>query len=99
LVFGKGLPVRVRSISGLDNFTVREGDKLIPRGDGAIPGDDFIDPKDIELELEVIGSEAVVDQVLRTFNRRDVADPFHIKEPERPEVFVYARPLARMRTL
>src|SRR5690554_5946777 len=99
LTFGKGQPVRVRSLIGFDDYTVRDADKLIPRGDGAILSEDFLNPKDIELELLVLGTEAMVEQVIRTFNRRDTVDQFFFKEPERDEVFVYARPLARARSL
>src|SRR5690606_38695516 len=98
LTFGKGQPVRVRSLIGFDDYTVRDADKLIARGDGAIPSEDFLNPKDMELELLVLGTEAVAEQVICTFNRRVTIDQFFFKEPERVVVFVHARPLARARS-
>lgn len=101
LVIGSGTNFGIRAIRGLYDVDIESGATPIPRGDGDIPGTDYVRSKSIEIELVVEGekqSQALADDIglVRTAFQRDT-DPSKLwfKKPGEDEQFVLARPVGR----
>lgn len=101
LILGRGTFYGIKSINGLFDVDVESGSVPIPRGDGNIPGQDFLKSKNIELEL-IVEADKQSDLMATRINRVRAAfqrskDPIKLffKTPGAGEQFVLASPIGR----
>lgn len=96
LLMGKGTNVRITSIAGLDDWEVTTNSVTVPRGDGNIPGDDYVNAKMIELTMQIVNpSDGNFTAVQNAFLRQTASSPFKFKLPNRDEKLVFVRPHGR----
>jgi hypothetical protein len=100
MVFGAGTPYVWRKTEGLVGQTARVGDRDLPRGDGAVPGQHFLDPKAPILTIAVHGDKAtLLPPLLQAFRvSRDVEHPLTWRDTGWPERRVWARVVSRVIT-
>lgn len=95
---GRNTVYGIRAVRGLFDVDVKSGSVRIPRGDGNIPGQDFVLAKNIEIELIVEGekqSDTLANRIRRvrsSFQREDDPRQLYFKVPGEDEMFIYARP-------
>jgi hypothetical protein len=98
---GRGTDFGIRGIRGLFDLDINSGAVPIPRGDGDIPGEDFIQAKNIELELAVEGPKQSVTladrikEVRLAFKRAEEPAPLYFRAPGSTEQFIRVRPIGR----
>lgn len=108
--FGSGTRSKIVDLRGLFDTNVRNGDRLIPRGDGAFRGSHFALPREIIVDLRIEGDlDAVtkqpgdqliarVDALEAAFQRSESDEyPFEFLYPGEGQRFVNARVVARTR--
>lgn len=101
LTLGRNTRYGIKSVHGLFDIDVDSGSVPIPRGDGNIPGEDFLTAKNIEIELIVEAekqSQTMADRINNVrlaFQRQDKPIELYFKKPGEPEQFVLARPTGR----
>lgn len=94
LVIGKGTDYAVAAVDGLEGVPdVRVGDRNIPRGDGAVPGNHFLPGRVPILALSMSGPKADLLPPLQAAFKpaRDTEHPLTFKRPGRVERRVWAR--------
>jgi len=110
---GDGTPYDVVSVQGLEGFAMRVGDSTRERGDGAIRGSDWQEPRTIVFTLEVVGdagtvattaTQKAVEANLAALQtvlgpRRDEDWELVWQHPGRPTRRVVCRPVLRPRQL
>lgn len=109
LVFGAHTPVVPVDLRGLFDSAVRDGDRLIPRGDGALLGTHYSLPKEIIFDLRVKGAldedgrpdqnyVDLVESVEVAFQRStDEVFPLEFYFPKEGHQFINARVVNRVR--
>lgn len=101
LTVGAGTPYGIRAIRGLFDMDVESGATPIPRGDGDIPGEDWVRSKDIEIEFTVEGPkqsselQGYIEDVRLAFQRQRDPLPLWFKKPGDQEQFIRVRPIGR----
>lgn len=101
LVLGRDTPYGIRAIRGLYDMDVDSGAVPIPRGDGNIPGEDWVRAKDIELELTVEGPRQSTQlaedlaELRKVFQRQRTPQNLWVKKPGEPEQYIRVRPIGR----
>lgn len=100
LVIGRDTPYGIRSVRGLFDVDVDSGSVPIPRGDGNIPGEDFLKAKNVEIELGIEGPKqsdslaGFIRDIRETFKREDSdgsPEPLYFKVPGNEEQFIRVR--------
>jgi hypothetical protein len=102
-VLGKPGPWGIVSEEGLDDLSVLVGDRPMPLFDGSIPGVHLTQSKTVVIRLVTSGvdrdvAEANVTALENaTKAMRSVEAQYVYKQPNKPERFVWARPIRRVR--
>lgn len=101
LTFGQNCDIQVNSATGFHGYEVRTSDSDQPRGDGAIRGLDFVNPRILQFKLHIW--EPDIDgqlyeqfwQQVRSAFRPSRSDdfPLFFKRPGQPEQFIRCRPI------
>jgi hypothetical protein len=106
LVFGDNCPIMVDKAQGFEGFDVRNSDSNLPRGDGAIRGLDYVNPRAISFDLVVVEPgdvdgttyEALWASLRSTFAPSQSQDrPLVFKRPGQPERQIFCRPISLVR--
>lgn len=99
LTFGDGTDYPIVTETGLDGFSLRVGDREVPRGDGSLPGLHLRESKELFVELELAsdtgtGVEALLADVKAAFTpqRTSAFLPYVFEHGDGVEYFVRARP-------
>lgn len=104
VVMGKDTEIDILRVQGLFGMEIRDGDRAFSRGHGDLAGEHLLAPKEIFIDLEVIGDPALttywnlVYQVQRLFTTQQFPkdiDMLKFKVPGLTERFIRARPLRR----
>lgn len=101
LTIGRNTAYGIRSVRGLFDVDIESGSTPIPRGDGSIPGEDYVQAKNIEIELAVEGDKQSaslanrINNVRTAFQRQEAPIELYFKTPGASEQFVLARPIGR----
>lgn len=104
VLMGPASNIDVLRVEGLFDMDIRDGDREWTRNHGDLAGEHLLAPKDILIDLEVIGDPTLttywddVYEAQRVFTTRQFpsdADQLHFKVPGLPERFVRARPTRR----
>lgn len=104
MVIGKDTNIDVLRVQGLFNMEISDGDRPFTRTHGHLPGDHLLSPKEIFIDLEVIGDPALqaywdeVYNIQQLFTTRQFpvsTDLLKFKVPGLPEQFLRARPFRR----
>jgi tail protein len=100
-VLGDGTPWEVMSWAGLEEFTTRGSDIVLPTAWGAFPGSSYVDPKVVVITVESINP---IDMLLLESallppqnSTPDTLVPIRWKFPNRDELMVYGRCSRRSR--
>ena len=101
-LFGTGTNFGIRSIDGLENMTVRSGDRELPRGHGSVPGPHYVAAKDPVFELVVRNGGSAATLAARLAELREAFQvdsdaahrPLTWKRPGMPERVAYLAPIA-----
>jgi hypothetical protein len=102
-VLGKPGPWGIVSEEGLDDLAVFDGDRPMPLFDGSIPGVHLTQSKTVILRLVTSGvdrdvAEANVTALENATRAMRASEAQYVfKQPNKPERFVWARPIRRVR--
>lgn len=97
-IMGRNTVYGIRAVRGLFDVDINSGSVPIPRGDGSIPGEDFVQAKNIEIELVVEGEKqsqtlaSRIKQIRKAFQRQENPLSLWFKTPGDSEQFILARP-------
>lgn len=102
LRFGNGTYFGIKSVDGLDSFSVRRNDSDVPRGHGSIPAPHYMEERDVVFSISIDRNEFdEVEQALEEFKQIFKPSEFYdpdqdfllAKLPGREAMMLKARPI------